>query len=47
MYSATFLATIEKPVRDHLWKKKKKIMPINQKVVLWFVHFSKAVYLTL
>lgn len=23
MYSATFLATIEKPVRDHLWKKKK------------------------
>lgn len=22
MHNATFLATIEKPVRDHLWKKK-------------------------
>lgn len=44
MYNAIFLATIEKPVRDHLWK---KIMPINQKMVLLFVHFSKAAYLTL
>lgn len=45
MHNATFLATIEKPVRDHLWKK--KIMPINQKVVLLFVHFSKAAYFAL